>query len=65
MLKELNNEFSEKLVGRQVRDASGTLGKIVSVMSKRSKCEVSVNFKDGIKVLETRFTINDWIQNSF
>ena len=58
---------SFEIVGRTVKDANGIKGKIISAFfpSGKIKPEVSVKFEDKIYALDTRFTAEEWLQNSY
>ena len=60
-----NNEHSQKLLGRYIKGSDNIIGKISDIEPKYNSCEVCINFSDGIRVLDTRYTINHWLENSF
>ena len=57
-----NNE--NDLIGRTINDVNGVEGVIISAISRKQTLEVSVRFKDGINILDTRFTFQEWLDNS-
>lgn len=66
MFKEdTNNAF--KIVGRTVKDANGIKGKIISAFLPLGKLkhEVAVKFEDKTYALDTRFSLEEWFQNSY
>lgn len=66
MFKE--DEDNERiLLGRTVKDIMSEEGKIISAFlpKGKTKWEVTVRFKDKIAVLDTRFTLQEWLDNSY
>jgi len=61
----LNHKYAQKLVGRYVKGCDDIIGEISTVDLKYNSCEVCINFTDGVRMLETRFTIDYWLENSF
>jgi len=61
-----NDEHAQKLVGRYIKGSDDIIGEISTVDLKyNNSCEICINFSDGVRVLDTRFTINYWLENSF
>jgi len=57
-------EAAKELIGRYIKSVDGAIGKISTVEPKYSTCEICVDFNDGIRVLDTRFTIEQWMEIS-
>lgn len=56
----------EELIGRYIIAPDNYIGQIVTAEEKINEiCEVCVNFEDGIRYLDTNFTKEMWMKNSF
>mgnify|MGYP007082046425 CR=1 FL=1 len=53
----------ESLINRQYTDMVGGKGWIISAnsMTEQNRCEVSVRFEDGSRLLETRYSAEKWL----
>jgi hypothetical protein len=60
----LNDEYAQKLIGRYIKGSDDVIGEISTVDLKYNSCEICINFSDGVRVLDTRHTIDYWLEKS-
>lgn len=59
-----NNEHAQNLIGRYIKGSDDVIGEISTVDLKYNSCEICINFSDGVRVLDTRHTIDYWLEKS-
>jgi hypothetical protein len=60
-----DRENAQKLIGKYIKGPDDTIGKIIGAEPKYNSCEISIDFSDGIRVLDNKFPLEYWIEKSF